>query len=94
MIDEKELVQNLWPNGIQPITDAPSIIKQNDSLLITCNTPGASIGYKIVDKKHQISDIDSWRVYTGPIVMNEGSKVVAVAHRLGFKRSVAVEFIN
>ena len=91
-IPEDELINTFWPNKIQPVTIDPIIKKVGDSLVVTCQTKGANLGYKY-------SKIDSdpwigWRPYTKPIPYEEGIQIELKAHRIGFLPSGKVIYQN
>lgn len=73
----------VWPpDGMQPVTAAPSISVHKLSagkhrLAIECATAGASIGYRF-SRDH------AWMVYNGPFETTS-SQVQVNAHRLGWK---------
>ena len=81
---EKELVWEMWPGGVQPITEDPVISESNDSIIISCSTEGASIAYQINGKGFKEGH---WFLYTKPFVIGEGDVVSARAIRIGFKES-------
>lgn len=90
-LDEAKLIEQLWSGkSTQPVTSQPIITSENSFVKVTCETEGASIGYKIVgiDGKTQ----NSWEVYQNPIQLPEGSKLIVQAHRIGFMPSEVVEF--
>ena len=60
LIPEKDLIQQFWPNKTQPVTAAPQIKKENNQLIISCKTEGASIGYKY--SEDEFPGI-GWRIY-------------------------------
>jgi len=87
-IPETELIKKLWPpDGKQPTTAEPKIAvrKKNGSTraVIQCNSPGASIGYRIGKEKR-------WRLYTEPVIVNDSTTITALAHRIGWKPSKSV----
>ncbi|MFO7670382.1 MAG: sulfatase [Bacteroidales bacterium] len=89
-ISEKDYIESIWPGGIQPVTEDPLITSDGEHLLITCPTEGASIGYQVLTGE-QIPG-DAWNVYTEPVKLNSGARVVAIAHRLGYQPSSQVYF--
>ena len=93
MRPEIELIEELWPGFIQPETADPVISRTRSKIEIICNTEGASIGYKIIEHDGKSAE-NSWLVYTGPIDLSETSGLMAVAHRIGYKRSSEVSLIN
>lgn len=85
-ISEKELIARWWGNATTPpVTADPVFKRQGKRLIINCSTPGASIGYRLVDSQAAINP--RWEVYSGPINVAEGQKVEAIAHRTGYKTS-------
>jgi uncharacterized sulfatase len=72
-IPEDKLIERMWPGRRQPITANPTIETspaQNDKVLVklTCQTKGASIGYRIGSRKR-------WLVYAKPFKLNSGTEV-------------------
>ena len=89
---EEELVKELWPEGIQPTTKAPSISLKNGELQISSDTPGANIAFQVIPLKGALED--NWRVYTGPLKLRPANRLITVAHRIGYLPSNQVEFIQ
>ena len=89
---EEELIESFWPNKIQPITKDPVIDKVGDNLVVSCQTEGANIGFKL---SHQDTPTwKGWRPYIKPIAYEEGMKVEFKAHRIGYLPSKKVVFSN
>lgn len=83
MMPESELIRKLWPpNGIQPQTKTPEFSLENGNVIISCDSPGASIAYK---KEGETQ----WHLYSTPI-KNPKKTLQAVAIRLGWKESEVV----
>ncbi|MDC1364819.1 sulfatase, partial [Algibacter sp.] len=89
-LDERKLVDRLWSgNDSKPKTSEPILTSQNGKVSVTCETEGASIGYKIIkDGKTP----KSWMAYQNPIELSEGEKIHVQAHRIGFVPSETVTF--
>lgn len=88
-LPEAELVKQLWNGGDkQPLTKDPVLDMRHGKLLITCETEGASIGYKIVNDKSEIPDV--WTVYTEPFELPQGSSINVIAHRIGYLPSKTI----
>ena len=89
-LDERKLVNQLWSGSkSKPKTSNPVISADNNNVSITCETQGASIGYKIIkDGKTPTS----WMVYQNPITLSEGEEIRVQAHRIGFVPSKIVQF--
>ncbi len=82
---EAELLNRLWPDGKQPITENPRIAVSDDTVRISTGTIGASIGYRLL-----IPGMDtpqSWKIYTDPIATHGSGQIEAIAHRIGYLRS-------
>ena len=89
-LDERKLVEQLWSGkDSKPKTSEPVISSENGKVSISCETEGASIGYKIIkdDKAPK-----SWMVYQNPVNLSEGEKIQIQAHRIGYVPSETVEF--
>ena len=79
--DEREYFESLWPAGRQPQTLPPVFAHLGDGRLrITSATEGASVGFRFGDET-------VWRPYVGPVLVPSGTRVAAVAHRIGYTRS-------
>ena len=88
-LPERELIAQLW-NGRseQPATMPPVVENVQGKVSITCPTEGASIGYKIITAG-RVPKV--WEVYTGPFTVPAGSTLMVQAHRIGYRRSDAME---
>ncbi len=84
--DEKQLISQFWPNNVQPQTADPVVSINQSKISIQCATEGASIGYKIVMQGTDPVK-KSWLVYSKPFKPIKNSKIIAIAHRIGYKRS-------
>lgn len=82
-IPEAEMIENIWPGGVQPETAAPEIRFDAGHAALASATDGASIGYTI-DGSGGRSD---WRLYTGPFPVEPGQEVEAKAVRYGYAES-------
>ena len=78
-LPEAEMVMTFWPNGEQPVTLEPEIRLENGHVLLSCDTEGASIAYRL--------DGGHWRVYSEPFDLPPGSSVSAKAVRYGWRES-------
>lgn len=89
-LPEDELIKKLWNGyGKQPVTSNPIITNDNEKVTLSCETEGASIGFKIIEKGGKSPK--SWEVYQNAIGLSQGSKLVVQAHRIGFKPSETVQ---
>jgi len=89
MMPEEEYIEQIWPGGRQAVTAAPQIEKQGDQWIISCETEGAAIGYQWLEEGEEPGP--SWEIYQGPINDVPGKRLVARAHRIGYRPSSAKE---
>jgi hypothetical protein len=88
-IPEQELINTFWPDKIQPLTANPVLNIENGELQITCQTEGASIGYKrLQDLKEGLG----WQIYTAPIDVDQEEPILVIAHRIGFAPSDTLQW--
>jgi len=85
-ISESELVRTrIWPpDGVQPTTTSPRARTDSFGSRLVSATPGASVGWRPLGS-------EAWQVFVGPIQLDEGIRIEAFAHRIGFKPSPIVE---
>jgi hypothetical protein len=84
-IPEAEMVAQMWPGGEQPVTNAPIIRMDGNSIMLESITPGASIGY-------QFEGEDVWHLYAKPFQSN-CKNMKAKAIRYGFVESEVVTHV-
>jgi hypothetical protein len=90
-LPEAKLIEQLW-NGSneQPVTEQAVITQLDGKIKISCATPGASIGYKWIDKNGETSV--AWNIYNEPVLIPVNAMSISVsAHRIGFKASKEVK---
>lgn len=92
-IAEKELLEEMWPGGIQPTTESPVLIKAGKEMSIKCTTPGASIAYIVSDTAFTPNLNSSWKLYTVPFSAEVGQVVYSIANRIGYADSDIVQEI-
>jgi len=84
--ESKLVKEKLWPpDGVQPTTSAPTgtVARAGDgkaTLTVTCDTDGASIGYRRKGEQ-------GWALYVQPVPVDAGGEYELVAQRIGFLRS-------
>ncbi|HEU4610271.1 MAG TPA: hypothetical protein VFS31_19255, partial [Chitinophagaceae bacterium] len=91
-MQEKDLINLMWPGMIQPATSAPLIQKLSNEenaeiVQMKCETPGASIAYHL-----STDSPDVWRLYSHVISLPAGSAVYAKAIRIGYKESEEIRY--
>jgi hypothetical protein len=98
LINEAEMIDRMWPGGVQPETAAPYIVPRRSTdgparqdtlplespmeVVIYVPTQGASIGYTTGEGPSA-----KWRLYTGPILVQSTTTLRAKAIRYGYKES-------
>ena len=88
-VPEGELIEGFWPGWQQPVTAAPVAERADGVIALRSATEGASIGYQILRAGEAPSE--RWQVYTAPVPLRPGEHLRAVAHRIGYAPSAAVE---
>jgi N-sulfoglucosamine sulfohydrolase len=98
VINEPEMIQRMWPGGVQPETAQPYIVPRRSAeaparaatiamtapleVVIYVPTQGASIAYTTEEGPSA-----KWRLYTGPIRVDAAMTIRAKAIRYGYKES-------
>lgn len=86
-IPEKQMFLEMWPGGIQPVTQDPQIERDGKHVILRCPTDGASIAY-ILSEQEMIPDLDSgWKLYSKPLQVKKGQIIYVMTQRIGFKES-------
>jgi len=104
LINEAEMIQRMWPGGVQPETAQPYIVPRRSTdaparqqsvaidapteFVIYVPTQGASIGYTTED-----GPAAKWRLYTGPILVKSPMTLRAKAIRYGYKESAETRIV-
>jgi len=99
VINEAEMIQRMWPGGVQPPTAQPYIVPRRSTadparldtlrfkepleVVIYMPTQGASIAYTMDEGSNA-----KWRLYTGPILVDHPMTIRAKAIRYGYKESL------
>lgn len=90
---EKQLISQWWGGKTQPpVTAMPKVVITNKGVTISCATPGASIGYKII-KAGTATQSKAWDVYQTPLQLNKGDELIIKAQRIGYKAAV-LTYVN
>jgi arylsulfatase A-like enzyme len=94
LMPEAELIESMWPNGVQPATLAPIARKSGNDGLITLHseTAGASIGFQLLGEGEEIGT--TWQIYQHPVSVNEDQRLLVIAHRIGFIPSPTLSIGN
>jgi arylsulfatase A-like enzyme len=104
LINEPEMIQRMWPGGVQPETAQPYVLPRRTTaapvregtialdgpaeVVIYVPTQGASIGYT-TDAGPQTR----WRLYTGPILVDRPMTLRTKAIRYGYKESAEAQVV-
>ena len=86
---EKDLVESMWPGGVQPKTAPPAVSWTDGKVEIECPTEGSTMAYQVDGRGY---GPNHWLLYTGPFEAPSGSVVSATAIRVGYTQSGTVEF--
>lgn len=86
-VSEAELIESIWPGGVQPVTEAPTpaFNRKDGRLMVSLSsiTPGASIGYRA-------SALESgWSLYTEPFEYKGAFEAKAIKY--GYVESEPVQ---
>ena len=84
LMTELELIEFLWPNQTRPVAVKPSVIIKDKVLTLETTQEGMTLAYRL----NSASINDPWTIYTGPVSIEDGSTVDAVADRIGYKSSL------
>jgi arylsulfatase A-like enzyme len=104
LVNEPEMIQRMWPGGVQPETATPYIVPRRalgaperreaitvtepTELVIYVPTQGASVGYTT-----EAGPDAKWRLYTGPIPVTASMTLRAKAIRYGYKESAEARLV-
>lgn len=87
-IPESEMVASMWPGGVQPVTERPTVEppagKYSNPVMVSiaCPTEGASIAYTLEPEEEP-----QWLLYSKPIPINATTRLRTKAVRYGFRES-------
>ncbi len=87
-VPEAEMIETMWPGGIQPVTATPKFSVQDrigecETVRMESDTEGASIAYTT-----DVGEDAHWKLYSRPISVCRGSPAVgARAVRYGYRES-------
>lgn len=87
LMEEEELINQIWSGQEQPVTARVLVQKTERGITLSCETQGASIGYKILSSDTDPESIP-YQIYNNqPLLLEENQRLLVTAHRLGFKQS-------
>lgn len=89
-IPEAQMIEQMWPGGVQPQTAIPVIAIQDKTIRISCLTPGASIGYILSDKQITPDLNSGWQLYRDPVKTDGAQYLYVIANRIGYADSEVV----
>jgi hypothetical protein len=87
---ETELIETMWPGGVQPKTAAPAIAWRDGRVAIECPTEGSAIAYQVDGRGFRPGH---WLLYTGPFQARSGAAITATANRVGWVPSADIRFV-
>ena len=88
-VPEYELVERMWPDFIQPITEQPVFKISHKHVKILCNS--VVYCFKKSGEKPDPEEPNEWKLYTGPLKFSRDQTLYALANRIGFKNSKMVK---
>lgn len=89
VIPEAEILENFWPEREQPVTALPTYKVIDGELILSSETEGANIGYKVYGYDESVPE--KWEVYTKPLTIKVDTRIEAIAHRLGYDQSESIK---
>lgn len=90
-IPEAQMIEQMWPGGIQPKTANPVVSVNGQTVKIICPTPGSSIGYILTKKKISPGLDSGWQLYHKSIEINGAKYLYVLSNRIGFADSEIIE---
>ena len=89
---ESQIIGEFWPEGLQPRTGNVSYRIENQQVILTSKTKGASIGYQVLPLDSLPTG--SWELYSRAIPIRAETRVAALAQRIGYSASdtLMIEF--
>ena len=90
-LTEPEIVQTMWPDGVQPLVSAPQIVQKGGQVKLECSTPGVSYAYQLNGRGR--NGEKHWSLYVEPFAVRKGDRVAVQAFRVGYKKSEIVNFL-
>ena len=104
LINEAEMIERMWPGGVQPVTAQPYVasrlatepptrissmaVESPIEVVVYVPTQGASIGYTTDEGPSPV-----WRLYTGPIPVEAGTALRVKAIRYGYQESAETRVV-
>ncbi|WP_232824776.1 sulfatase family protein [Algibacillus agarilyticus] len=86
---EKQMINDMWQgSNIMPVTADPVINLKQGLVVISSQTQGASIGYKIITKSGKTTH--AWQIYEHPFKLPDGATLQTIAHRIGYAESAVI----
>jgi N-sulfoglucosamine sulfohydrolase len=89
VLQEIDFLATIWPDGSQPVTAPPASQVMDGRVALSSATEGASIAYQRLAENDTLGR--HWEIYTGPIALDAGERIVSVAHRIGYVVSDTVD---
>lgn len=88
---EREMVNQMWPGGVQPMTGSPLIepdggtFDEQVQIILSAPTVGSSIAYTFEE-----GDGAHWNLYSRPLILDRSVTLRAKAIRYGYRESPEV----
>ncbi len=82
-LPETEQAEAMWPGLVQPATAKPTLAIEDNRIVLSSETAGASIGYRL-------NGASQWRVYAAPLAADSVRHLETKAVRYGYGESAVV----
>ena len=76
-LSEKDMLSEMWPNGIPPTLNQPEIKNIKDGNIIVSNNKGASVGWKNQNER-------TWKIYKNEVIY-PNDKFKIIVYKMGFE---------
>ena len=106
LINEPEMIQRMWPGGVQPETAQPFIVRRGDtdvkreaSMTLQASSAAMEIVVYVPTQGASVGYTTEdgpnpkWRMYTGPILVTGPTTIRAKAIRYGYKESAEARLV-
>ncbi|WP_258104178.1 sulfatase [Marinoscillum sp. MHG1-6] len=90
-IPETEMLNEMWPDGVQPVCPAPKVECKKG--VVTCSTQleGASLAYHLTSESVTPGTESGWQPYHQPIQLKEDQHMYVVNTRIGYRDSEIIK---
>ena len=86
-VPEKQMFLEMWPGGVQPVTEPAGISEKDGNVRLSCKTNGASIGYILAGQEINVDLNSGWKLYYQPFKVKKGQILYVISQRIGYRES-------